>query len=208
MTSVITVVPKEHVGNIWHEVSPWLDKAIARTHGRYHNVDILTSIIERHCVAVAGDSAEDNGEKEILGSLVFVITLYPSGMKLGRIDYIAGHDRDDWFEGDVGRDRRVRQEQWLRGHRDGRPTRHRRIRQGVGRQGIGIFMEYDLGKRTSHMGMVVATRPQPSTSPISPNMPSRTTQSLMAARAAESRGPTSPMAVSASPISRRRPRPV
>lgn len=93
MTTTITAVPKEHIKNVWQEVSPWLDKAIARTHGRYHNVDILTSIIEGTAslwLAIA------NGE--ILGSLVFTISLYPSGMKVGRIDYIAGRDRDEWFK--------------------------------------------------------------------------------------------------------------
>lgn len=93
MTTEITLVPKEHIGNIWHAVSPWLDKAIARTHGRYHNVDILTSVIEGN--ATLWLALRD---KEIIGSLIFTLSIYPTGMKVGRIDYIAGKDRDDWFQ--------------------------------------------------------------------------------------------------------------
>ena len=93
MTTEISLVPKEHVGNVWRVVSQDLDKAIARTHGRFHSVDILTSIIE-------GDAtlwvAMRDGE--IIGSLVFVLSIYPTKLKVGRIDYIAGKDRDDWFD--------------------------------------------------------------------------------------------------------------
>lgn len=150
--TVVTVVPKEHVANVWHVVSPWLDKAIVRTHGRYHNVDILTSIIEG--TASLWLALRD---KEIIGSLVFVITVYPGGRKLGRIDYIAGkppakgtgtvpHDRDDWF-----------QEMWdaIRAYAKdtgcealemvARPGTARYVKQWGGKV-IGLFMEYDLEK--------------------------------------------------------------
>lgn len=146
MTSVITVVPKEHVGNIWHVVSPWLDKAIARSHGRYHNVDIFTSIISGTASLWLALREKDDGEKEIIGSLVFVITVYPGGKKLGRIDYIAGHDRDDWFE-----------EMWeaikVYSRNNGCAAIEMVARPGTaayvkrwGGKVIGIFMEYDLEK--------------------------------------------------------------
>lgn len=97
MTTMITAVPKEHVSNVWHTVSPWLDKAIDRAHGRFHNVDILTSLIDGTASLWLAIRQADDSQGEIIGSLVFVITIYPSGMKVGRIDYIAGKDREDWF---------------------------------------------------------------------------------------------------------------
>jgi len=91
--TVITAVPREHVRNVWQMVSPWLDKAIERTHGRYHSVDILTSIIDG--TASLWLAMRD---KEIIGSLVFTVSVYPSGLKVGRLDYLAGKDRDEWFD--------------------------------------------------------------------------------------------------------------
>jgi hypothetical protein len=92
MTTMISAVPKDHIANVWNVVGPWLDKAIVRTHGRFHSVDVLTQLIDGSaslCIALR--------DGEIIGSLVFVITIYPAGIKVGRIDYIAGKDRDDWF---------------------------------------------------------------------------------------------------------------
>ena len=93
MTTMITAVPKEHIANVWLTVSPSLDKAIKRTHGRFHNVDILTSLLDG--TASLWLALQD---KTIIGSLVFVITQYPGGVIAGRIDYIAGRDRDEWFD--------------------------------------------------------------------------------------------------------------
>jgi hypothetical protein len=142
MTTVITAVPKEHVGNVWHVVSPWLDKAIARTHGRYHNVDILTSIIDG--TASLWLAMRDN---EIIGSLVFTISLYPSNMKVGRIDYIAGKDRDDWFDGmwDATKNY-AKASGCVAIEMVARPGTAEYVKKWGGKQ-VGIFMEYDLKEK-------------------------------------------------------------
>ena len=139
MTTVITAVPKEHVGNVWHVVSPWLDKAIERTHGRYHNVDILTSIIDG--TASLWLAMRD---KEIIGSLVFTISLYPSEMKVGRIDYIAGKDRNDWFDQMWDATKTYAKASGCSViEMVARPGTAEYVKKWGGKQ-VGIFMEYNL----------------------------------------------------------------
>lgn len=147
MTTLITAVPKEHVANVWHTVSPWLDKAIARTHGRYHSVDILTSVIDGTAslwLAIRDD--------EIIGSLIFTISVYPSGMKVGRLDYLAGKDRDNWFD-----------EMWdtlkVYGRNEGCVALEMVARRGTGMYAkqygsreVGVFYEYDLTKEENSDG--------------------------------------------------------
>lgn len=154
MTTIITAVPKEHISNIWQVVSPALDKAIERTHGRFHNVDILTSLIEGTAslwLAIKqNDGTDTEGSGEIIGSLVFVIAEYPSMMKCGRIDYIAGKDRDEWFD-----------EMWtaVRNYAkaEGCASLEMVARPGTaayvdkwGGKRVGILMEYDLTKDDNH----------------------------------------------------------
>jgi hypothetical protein len=145
MTALISTVPREHINNVWQSVAPGLEKAIERTHGRFHSVDILTSLLEGQAslwIAIR--------DKEIIGSLVFVITQYPSGLKSGRIDYIAGKDRDDWFE-----------EMWnaviAYAKETGCASVEMVARPGTavyvekwGGKRVGILMEYDLLKENSH----------------------------------------------------------
>ena len=149
MTTMITAVPKEHIANVWHAVSPWLDKAINRAHGRFHNVDILTSLIDGTAslwlaIRKSSDSTDDEGSGDLIGSLVFVITVYPSGMKVGRIDYIAGKDRDDWFKQmwdsivSYAKDNHCKAIEMV-----ARPGTAEYVKEWGGKV-IGIFMEYNL----------------------------------------------------------------
>jgi hypothetical protein len=149
MTTMITAVPREHVANVWHSVSPWLDKAIDRAHGRFHNVDILTSLIDGTAslwlaIRTNPGSTDDEGSGDIIGSLVFVITVYPSGMKVGRIDYIAGKDRNDWFkqmwDAIVGY---AKHNQCKVIEMVARPGTAEYVK-GWGGKAIGTFMEYNL----------------------------------------------------------------
>jgi len=94
MTAMISAVPREHVGNVWPVVSPMLDNAIKRTHGRWHNVDILTSVLD----GSASLWIAFNEDKKIIGSMIFTINAFPVGMQVGRIDYVAGENRDEWFD--------------------------------------------------------------------------------------------------------------
>jgi hypothetical protein len=151
MTTMISAVPKEHIGNVWKVVSPWLDKAIDRAHGRFHNVDILTSLFEGSAslwIAIKGN--DDKQQGDIIGSLVFVITVYPSGMKVGRIDYIAGRDRDEWFkqmwDAIVGyaRDNQCKAIEMV-----ARPGTAEYVK-GWGGKPIGTFMEYTIGEEPDH----------------------------------------------------------
>lgn len=140
MTTMISSVPREHIANIWQAISPDLDKAISRTHGRFHNVDILTALLEGE--ASLWVAIRDG--KEIIGSLVFVVSIYPGGVTVGRIDYIAGRDRNDWFE-----------EMWdaiVRYAKDNhctviemvaRPGTAQYVDKWGGKR-VGILMEYDL----------------------------------------------------------------
>lgn len=142
--SVITAVPREHVINVWQVVSPWLDKAIARTHGRYHNVDVLTSVIDGTAslwIALRGEP------QEIIGSLILTVSLYPSGMKVGRIDYIAGRDRDDWFVEmwDMIKDY-ARHEGCQAIETLARRGTAAYMKEWGGRE-VGLFYEYDLTKQ-------------------------------------------------------------
>jgi hypothetical protein len=150
MTSVITAVPREHVGNIWHVVSPWLDKAIARTHGRYHNVDILTSVIEG--TASLWIALTKSEPQEIIGSLIFTVSLYPSGMRVGRIDYIAGRDRDVWFE-DMWQ--AIKNYARIEGCQAIEMVARRGtaayVKEWGGRE-VGLFYEYDLTKEEKEDG--------------------------------------------------------
>jgi hypothetical protein len=143
MTSMITAVPREHISNVWLSISPDMDKAIKRTHGRFHNVDILTSLLEG--VASLWLALHD---KEIIGSLVFVITEYPSGMKCGRIDYIAGKNREEWFDDmwnaivDYARDQGCTSMEMV-----ARPGTAAYVDKWGGKR-MGILMEYDIKEKT------------------------------------------------------------
>jgi len=145
MDTLITAVPKEHIANVWQAISPSLDKAINRTHGRFHNVDILTSLMEG--TASLWLALQD---KEIIGSLVFVIAEYPSGMKCGRIDYIAGRDRDEWFDQmwNAVRDY-AKKEGCSAMEMVARPGTAAYVDKWGGKR-VGILMEYDLTKDDNH----------------------------------------------------------
>ena len=139
---MISAVPTEHVGNVWPLVSSALDKAIARTHGRFHSVDVLTSLLEG--TASLWIAVEN---KEIIGSLVFVITNYPGGVTSGRIDYIAGKDRDIWFKDmwDVVRDY-AKNMGCSKIEMVARPGTAAYVDEWGGKR-VGILMEYDLEEK-------------------------------------------------------------
>lgn len=90
----ISAVTKEDLGEVWPIVSPMLDKAIVRTHGRWHNVDVMMEILQ----GKASLWIAFNAQREIIGSLVLTISNYPGGILAGRVDYIGGRDREAWFD--------------------------------------------------------------------------------------------------------------
>ena len=90
----ILLVPREKIPDIWTKAAPLLDKAISRSSGRYHIVDILTSVLDgSQSLWLAMDG------ENILGVGTLSINKFPAGAMVGRIEFIGGSDRDEWFEG-------------------------------------------------------------------------------------------------------------
>lgn len=95
MTAEIILVPREQIPEFWPTTSPLLDKAVSKSSGRYHVVDILTALLDGSqslWLAV-------NDKKEILGVGTLSINRFPGGATIGRIEFIGGSERDEWFEG-------------------------------------------------------------------------------------------------------------
>jgi hypothetical protein len=97
----VSAVPRERVGEVWPVVGPMLDKAINRTHGRWHNVDVLTACMD----GTASLWVAFDANNEIIGSLILAIQFYPGGAKTARVEYLGGrpptpgsHERDEWFD--------------------------------------------------------------------------------------------------------------
>ena len=89
----IAMVPREELAKVWNVCGPMLDPAVMRTKGRYHLVDLL----EAEMSGMSSLWIAFNQDKEIVGCVHFTISLYPTGMKAGRLDYLGGRDRESWF---------------------------------------------------------------------------------------------------------------
>jgi hypothetical protein len=143
----ISAVPRDQVNGIWPVVGPMLNKAITRTNGRWHNVDVLAACLEgTTSVWIAFDE-----DSNIIGTATITISTYPSGMKVGRMDYLGGHDRDLWFD-----------QMWETTTNYARDLGCERFevvcRKGLesyckkyGMKPIGLFTELDLRKGNGHV---------------------------------------------------------
>ena len=68
----VSMVPREHVTNIWDAVTPHLKKAADYTYGRYEVEDILDCLTDYdYTLWIAFD------DKEIKGAVVTMISSYP-----------------------------------------------------------------------------------------------------------------------------------
>jgi len=62
MTCKVTLIPKDHVHNVWGMVEPFMEEAAKYTHGRYEVGDILDAITDYdHDLWVAFDEGSAKG---------------------------------------------------------------------------------------------------------------------------------------------------
>src|SRR5262245_36357749 len=90
----IAMVPRERLGDVWSIAGPMLDPAVMRTKGRFHLADILEALMQ----GMSSLWIAFNEEEGVVGCVHFTISLYPTGVKVGRLDYLGGRDRDRWFD--------------------------------------------------------------------------------------------------------------
>jgi hypothetical protein len=91
--STIGMVPREEVNNVWHIVSPMIERAIEYAENRADIIDVFTEILQRKLVLWAAFS----DSKEIVGCAITRLVSYP----LSRIlvfEYLAGENVDTWLD--------------------------------------------------------------------------------------------------------------
>jgi hypothetical protein len=87
----VSMVPREHVKNVWDEVRPYMEEAAKYTYGRYDADDILTAITDYdHDLWIAYDV-----NRAIKGSVVTCFTIYPKKKCLSMV-FIGGTEALEW----------------------------------------------------------------------------------------------------------------
>jgi len=87
----VTMIPTDHVMNVWDGVTPHLEKAAEYTYGRYTVDDMLTEITDyEHTLWVAF-----NERNEIKGAVVTRIKEYPRKRYLDLV-FVGGDDGFGW----------------------------------------------------------------------------------------------------------------
>lgn len=87
----VTLVPKEHVQELWPAVIPCMERAAEYTYGRYTVDDILDTVLEYdHDLWVAF-----NEDAVILGAVVTSFKHYPRMLALDLV-FVGGHEGMTW----------------------------------------------------------------------------------------------------------------
>ena len=88
----VSMVPTEHVVNLWEEVEPHLQKAAEYTYGRYKVDDILDCLTDYgYTLWIAFE------EKQIKGAVVTMISQYPRKKYLDML-FTGGVELNSWKE--------------------------------------------------------------------------------------------------------------
>ena len=86
----VSMVPREHVTNIWDAVTPHLKKAADYTYGRYEVEDILDCLTDYdYTLWIAFD------DKEIKGAVVTMVSSYPRKKYLDMV-FTGGVELEKW----------------------------------------------------------------------------------------------------------------
>jgi hypothetical protein len=85
-----SLVPVEHVPDVWDEVRPYLNKVTAMTHGRYETEDVYDFVMHKgYLLWIAFD------EQTIKGVVVTFFMEYPRSKYLYLL-MCAGEEGDSW----------------------------------------------------------------------------------------------------------------
>lgn len=90
----ITLIPKEHIGTVWEQIAPMLEKAIAHNPGKYELIDIFSDCltgVQALWVAFNEDT------KQLYGCCTTRILEFPLSRTL-LLEWIAGMEVDEWLE--------------------------------------------------------------------------------------------------------------
>lgn len=94
----ISLVPTEAIREVWPVVETMLAAAVRRTRGRYNIADVFTDILTgTQSLWIAFPSEEGDAPPDIVGCATIRIANYPN-MKVARLEYLAGRDREKWLE--------------------------------------------------------------------------------------------------------------
>ena len=90
-----TAIPPGHVSNVFADVKPYFDKAVARTRGRLVTDDLLRQVL-------VGESQlwvafDDEQENKIKGIVVTTIKNYPH-KRMVDMTFCAGEQLDSWCD--------------------------------------------------------------------------------------------------------------
>tara|TARA_R110000796_G_C14553334_1_gene434092 strand:- start:2198 stop:2641 length:444 start_codon:yes stop_codon:yes gene_type:complete len=86
----VSMVPREHVIDIWDTVKPHLEKAAEYTYGRYEVEDILDCLTDYdYTLWIAFD------DKEIKGAVVTMVSSYPRKKYLDMV-FTGGVELEKW----------------------------------------------------------------------------------------------------------------
>jgi len=89
---LVSLIPPEHVVDMWPKVRPHLRKAAGYTYGRFDVEDILDQILQYdHVLWVAFD------ESGVKGAVVTTISHYPKLQALNMV-FTGGEELDKWKE--------------------------------------------------------------------------------------------------------------
>lgn len=90
---IVTIIPKDFIGQVWGEVSDYIDKAWETSPGYYNSTDILDRILND--LEVLWGVYDKN--KNILGCFTTSVEEYPRARILV-ITALSGHDLEKWYE--------------------------------------------------------------------------------------------------------------
>ena len=87
----VSLVPANHVEDVWPAVKPFMEQAAEYTHGRYDVEDIRDSVTQydHHLWIVFDDS------KVVKGAVVTMFKIYPKAKYLD-LTFIGGFDGMEW----------------------------------------------------------------------------------------------------------------
>lgn len=90
----ITLIPKDHIDDLWKRVSPMLQKAIDRNPGKYELIDIYSDCLTG---VQALWVAFDEESLELHGCCTTRVLEYPMSRVL-LLEWLAGSDVADWAD--------------------------------------------------------------------------------------------------------------
>lgn len=89
---IVTLVPGNYVHTLWEDVTPFLEKAVERSNGRWSLDALKVSCVEQRQELWVIFGEEDN---KIVGVATTEFVHYPESKRVA-IQYLGGADLEDW----------------------------------------------------------------------------------------------------------------